>query len=162
MKRYVVYFLSLVMVITMTVTMVMSASAAEFSGSSYSTQDTRVSTPFPFTMIIQSASNDLNTMDNPAKRFTKASISENNITTYGKIILTYVEGRYSAGIGYLNGNLVTGVPDLSVSEQLNNTMFSRSLAVMHLVAGRTYFLYAKNDSISSCTMHGTVSTDVYW
>lgn len=148
MKKYAVRFLTLVMSITVMVTMATSANA--------------VSTPFPFTMIVANASHDINTMNNSAKRFTKANITEDSITAYGKIILNHVEGKYTAGIGYLNGDEISGAPELYVSNRPTNAMFNTSNAVMYLVAGRTYFLYAENDSLYSCTMHGTVSADVFW
>lgn len=147
MKKYAVRFFTLVMIITVMSTMVIPASA--------------VSTPFPFAMFVQNASHDINTAGNSAKQFTKANISESNVTTYGKIILSRNDGKYTAGIGYFVGGDVSGATGLYTSNQTTNTMFNRNYAVANLVASRTYFLYAKNDSTYSCTMHGTVSADVY-
>lgn len=159
MKKYVARFLAFVMIITAMSTMAVSASAAE-NENGYSMQP-RVSSPFPFTMFVSDASHDINTAGNSAKQFTKAGISESNVTTYGKLILTRTDGKYTAGIGYLVGGEVSGATGLYTSNQTTNTMFNRNYAVTNLVAGRTYFLYAENDSLYSCTMHGTVSADVY-
>lgn len=160
MRKYVVRLLALVMIITVMSTMAVSASAAENDNSS-SMQDPRVSSPFPFALFVQNASYEINTSGNSAKQFTKAGISESNVTTYGKLILTRTDGKYTAGIGYLNGANVAGATGLYVSNYTNNVVFSKNYAVSNLVAGRTYFLYAKNDSSSSCTMHGTITADVY-
>ena len=162
MKKYAMRFLTLVLAVVLMSTLAVSASAAGTDRSSYSMQNARVSSPFPFTMFIQNASKDINTMNNSAKSFTKAGITEGNVTTYGKIILSHVEGKYSAGIGYYDGSKVRGFSELYTIDQANNSMFNRGMAVQNLVAGRTYFLFAENTSIYSCTMHGTVSADVYW
>lgn len=160
MKKYAVRLLALVMTIAVVFTMAVSASAAENS-TSYSMQGARVSSPFPFAMFVQNASYEINTSGNSAKQFTISGISETYVTTYGKLILTNSNGKYTAGIGYLSGANVTGSSGLYVSNRSSNAVFSLSYAVSKLVAGRTYFLYAKNDSTVSCTMHGTVSADVY-
>ena len=142
-------------------TFAVSANAAGADKNSYSAQNARLSSPFPFTMFIQNASKDINTMNNSAKRFTKSGITEDSVTTYGKIILTHVQGKYSAGIGYYDGSKIRGASDLYATDQSTNAPFNRAMAVQNLVAGRTYFLCAENTSIYSCTMHGTVSADVF-
>lgn len=159
MKKYVARFLAFAMIITIMSTMVVSVSAAENNDGSGI--QPRVSSPFPFTMLVQNASYDISTAGNSQKQFTKANISESYVTTYGKLILSRSDGKYEAGIGYLVGTNVTGSTGLYTSSQSTNTMFNKSAAVSNLVAGRTYFLYAKNVSENPCTMHGTTSADVY-
>lgn len=159
MKKHVVRFLAFIMSITLISTMAVSASAAE-NNSGYSAQP-RVSRPFPIIMLLQNVAHDLNTAGNPEKRFTKSNITESYIITYGHIIHTVNYGKYAGGIGYLANGVVKGTPWLYTAENETKKGFERACPVANLVASRTYFLYAENDTPDGCTMHGTVSADVY-